>query len=485
MSRLRLRHCLLAWVIIGLGFIMPATKPVMDPDIWWHIRAGELIVKNLSVPRTDLFSFTSMGQPWVLSSWLSEVIFYGIFRWFKYFGLILTVSVCISTTFLGIFLLARRKVASDMMRIVVVIVCGLGTWLFWSPRPHLFTFMLLPAMLLLLERPLNKRKLWLLVPLFWAWSNLHAAWIYGFAIMTIILLEAVIEAMQTGQKSEVVGLTLIYVCSFLAMFAGPTPLTRLSAPLGYPGNVIPVHIIQEFKSPNFGNWQMFPFEALVLGLGSLLYFGRRPMRVSEWFVLLVALHYALKHGRHVPLFAIVAAPIVAMQLQGVLERLNKEKKEADVKREISEHWLVSLALLAMIPVVFFSLALPRKINDEAHMVPGYIYPLGAASFLQNQPRIGEGRLLNPYNWGGYLIFRLYPKYLVSMDGRADVHKIEWLQYLDALENLSPNWERYLKRYNPDVIVWSPQMPLAIILRSEPDWRIVYEDKTAVVFVRRG
>ena len=147
-----------------------------------------------------------------------------------------------------------------------------------------------------------------------------------------------------------------------------------------------------------------------------------------------------------------------------------------------EHPLLNVTLLLLLPILVW-LHIP-KANTEAGCVTVKLFPTHAATYLVAHPRIGEGRLLNSYNWGGYLIYRLYPKYLVSLDGRADVHRRHMVRDHKALEELSPDWEKVLGRLNPDLILWPSDKPLAVLLKSDPRWRVLYRDRTATVFARR-
>src|SRR3569832_1875088 len=56
-----------------------ASRPLSDGDFWWHLKTGEYIVKNLTIPRIDFYSFTVPGKHWVAHEWLSEVIFYLVY----------------------------------------------------------------------------------------------------------------------------------------------------------------------------------------------------------------------------------------------------------------------------------------------------------------------------------------------------------------------------------------------------------------------
>src|SRR5215475_1111239 len=67
-------------LIFALGLFALAARPMRDPDLWWHLRTGELIVQSHDVPHTDPFSFTRQVQPWINHEWLSDVLIYGVYR---------------------------------------------------------------------------------------------------------------------------------------------------------------------------------------------------------------------------------------------------------------------------------------------------------------------------------------------------------------------------------------------------------------------
>ena len=68
--------------------------PVVDPDIWWHLRTGQWIVDHAQVPATDPFSAYGVGKPWVAYSWLFEILVYALFTKLGLMGILLfTVSM--------------------------------------------------------------------------------------------------------------------------------------------------------------------------------------------------------------------------------------------------------------------------------------------------------------------------------------------------------------------------------------------------------
>src|SRR5690242_3626295 len=51
-----------------------------DSDTGWHIRNGENIVANGSVPYADNFSYTRKAEPWFAWEWLSDSAFGALHR---------------------------------------------------------------------------------------------------------------------------------------------------------------------------------------------------------------------------------------------------------------------------------------------------------------------------------------------------------------------------------------------------------------------
>src|SRR6201996_266786 len=55
-------------------------QSIADPDIWWHLKDAQIFIQQHHWVRVDQFSYTVTGTPWVNSEWLSELVFYGIWR---------------------------------------------------------------------------------------------------------------------------------------------------------------------------------------------------------------------------------------------------------------------------------------------------------------------------------------------------------------------------------------------------------------------
>jgi hypothetical protein len=469
---------MIIWVVLGIGFAIPATDRLSDPDLWWHLKTGQIMAASGHVPTADPFSFTCQNKPWVAHEWLSDAVFYGMFHQFGFRGLIFLQALLISALFLSIFLLVRRRTKNLPASLIITTITGLAGIPFWTCRPQLFTYLLLAGLLFILDAPLQKRRIWLAVPMFALWSNLHGAWIFGYAVMLVVFADYAVYAVRSGKQRDVLPLAAVAALSLAAVLAGPSPLERLTYPLQYISGAIPSQYVVEFKSPDFHQLSFLPYQLLLISLPVIFFIGKKTLRPSEWILLLGLVHMSLTGMRHVPLFAIYTAPILAGQVESALA--GRQNKTA--RQEVKEFWVLNLILVLLIP--FMVWAKQPAVNDEAHYYKLSAYPAAACKYLASHPRIGRGRLLNNYNWGGYLIFHLYPKYLVSIDGRADVHVKHMVRDLESVESGASNWKQVLDIISPDAVLWPKDKPLASLLKSDPGWRTVYEDKTAVIFARR-
>jgi len=138
-SLLETRRIFVAVLVLGL-FAM-AARGVADPDVWWHLRTGQLIIQNHQVFHADPYSFTRAGQPWINHEWLSEVAMYGVYRLAGWGGLIVGFSVIIAVSSLLVYL---RSPGQPYVAGIFTIWGAAASAPIWGVRPQMFS-LLLPA----------------------------------------------------------------------------------------------------------------------------------------------------------------------------------------------------------------------------------------------------------------------------------------------------------------------------------------------------
>src|SRR3954470_23588504 len=89
--------------ILALGLFTMAARGMADPDAWWHLRTGELILHNHGVFHSDPFSFTRFGAPWINHEWLSEILLFAIYRAAGVAGLIAAFAIVIAASYLILY----------------------------------------------------------------------------------------------------------------------------------------------------------------------------------------------------------------------------------------------------------------------------------------------------------------------------------------------------------------------------------------------
>jgi hypothetical protein len=119
---------------------------------------------------------------------------------------------------------------------------------------------------------------------------------------------------------------------------------------------------------------------------------------------------------------------------------------------------------------------------DAHFDPRRM-PVRALNFLEQ--RGVEGPVLSPDYWGGYLIYRLYPKSLVVEDDRHDLYGEEFFKFYFKFIHGERGWQEFLREHPASCIVLPQDSALANLLNVTHGWKQIYADDVAVVFVRDG
>src|ERR1700689_200621 len=171
--------------ILFFGLLAMTARNAVDPDLWWHLRTGQMIVETGQVPHSDPFSFTRAGHAWVSHEWLSDVVFYELWKHGGAAALIVFSAIVTTAGFMLLYLRCLRNGAKPHWAAAATVGGALAAAPCWGVRPQMFSFMMASLFIWLLEtgesRP--RRLLWIL-PLFLLWLNLHA----GFALGPVLLL---------------------------------------------------------------------------------------------------------------------------------------------------------------------------------------------------------------------------------------------------------------------------------------------------------
>ena len=459
-------------VVLFLGLFAMAVRNVTDPDVWWHLKTGQYIADHNGVPHTDPFSYTRAGEPWVTHEWLTELLLYHLQRTTGWCGLILIFAAVVCAAF---FLLYLRCGPAPYIAGVATLCAAWATIPVWGVRPQMLSLLLASLWLLILERSERAPNiLWWTLPLTLLWVNLHAGFALGLALSALFLggewIEHALRWSSDESGAHMRTATLILLLDFLIVPLNPNGLRMLSYPIETLRSAAMQNYIAEWASPNFHHPEYWPLLLVVLAVFAALSWSRLRLRLRDLLLLLVSLYAALCSIRLIPLFVLIAVPLVCQRL-GNWPRTNSRPQRGVASRALLNGLIVlAMAIFAAVHTVG---VIQRQPQAEMRT-----FPVRAAGFLQSHPP--SGPIFNHYDWGGYLIWRLSPSIPVFIDGRADLYGQPLLDQFADTYQFKGAWQQTLLGWNIDTVIVPPGSALATGLRSSPVWTVSYEDAQAVV-----
>ena len=458
--------------ILFLGLFAMAARNVTDPDVWWHLRTGEYIAAHKNVPRTDPFSYTRAGQPWVAHEWLTEVFLHQIYRIAGWGGLIVIFAAILSATF---FLLYLRCGPAPYVAGLSTLVAAWATAPVWGVRPQVLSLLLTSLWLLLLERSeRNSKLLWWTIPLTLLWVNLHAGFAVGLALSALFLagewVERAFRSFSPEQDRHFRTSALILLLDFLLVPVNPNGLRLFSYPIETIRSTTMQQYIKEWASPNFHFAEYWPFLFLLLSLLAASSWSQRQIRPRDLLLLLVSLYAGLCSIRMIPLFVLIAVPLLSKRLGNWPKSTPNHADQTAAQSFI--HGTIILAMVTFVGVHTTRVLQRQSQAEEEH------FPARAVAFLQAHPAASP--LFNSYDWGGYLIWKLYPSTRVFIDGRADLYDNQLLDQFANTYQFRDDWRRTLQQWSIGTVLIPKDSALATGLRSYPGWMVSYEDEQAVV-----
>ena len=481
-----------------------------DAGIGWHIRTGELIRSAHSIPHVDVFSSTMQGKPWFAWEWLYDLVVGVVHGWAGLNGVVLLTAVVIALTFTLVFRMMLARGAHLPVAIGVLLVTLTASTIHFLARPHVVSWLLVVLWFGLLERFEAEgtwRQLAWLPAMTLLWVNVHGGFLLGFALLGIYFISALlsvwtarsgIEKDSARSRAKVLAVAGI-ACGILTL-ANPYGYQLHVHIYRYLGDRFLMDHIDEFLSPNFHGLAQKCFAGLVLLSVIATAGARKKITLSQVLVILFAIYTGMYASRNIPTSSILLALIVAPQLSVTL-------REMAGSREVGEGWRSMLARFDR-----FSTRMAGLNGRVAGRVWPAIVLVGLLWVCAHQGRLGSAQWMNarfdskrfpvsavdvlagapnngavfcPDRWGGYLIYRLYPKTLVAVDDRHDLYGAEFLKRYLKVVHGEPGWELALRDMNAGWVLVAADSALVSLLVERPGWKVEYRDDRAVLFRSRG
>ena len=483
-ERLSARTLLLGGVMVVILSLFTASE--QDPDFWWHVRIGRWMVDNWRLPSTDIFTFTVPNHVWTDHEYLTEILMWLVYGATGVVGVSLAFGLLTWAAFWILYQQVRRQ-----PWVIVAVGLAIGAVAgspIWGPRAQMITFFLTCVELYWLHGYLSGRSRALrYFPLVMVlWANLHGGWVIGFVWLGVALAAELIgwawDRSNPAHRAHVRFLAIITVLSVVAVAATPHGLSLYPYPFQTQGSVAQQKLIVEWFSPDFHQVYLRPFEAMVFLV--IIGFALRRPPLYEFLLTLVALGLALQSVRNVVLFVAIATPVMINSYSAYWKEISAARGwKFDVPpRKV---FAVVTALVLAVIALATTLRIYDTINPaKQRSVAMADYPVAAADWLDAHPEVGT-RMYNQYGWGGYFAYRFYPQpnRKVFIFGEAALMGDPLLNEYEDVQTLRPSWKQRLDQYRIDYVVYNRGEALANVLATQPEWKLVYEDSVAVIYVR--
>jgi hypothetical protein len=445
-----------------------------DPDIWWHLRNAQYLLAHHSFLRTDLYSSTIYGKPWINPEWLSELPYYAAWKLFGFRGIYFVAVCMIELLALGVCALAWQRLRNIKAAVAASATFVVMASVSMSPRTQLLGWMCFVLELFLLENyRQGKDRLWALPVIFALWVNLHGSWPIGLLTLLISIACGWFELRRGSLETlrwtaaQRRRLLLILALSVAAAFLNPYGWRLVAYPFQIAfHHPLTLATVVEWQSLDFHSFRGKFVFALLASLLLLSAAARRMWSLTDLFLLLFATLAAFTYSRFLLFEAIVLPPLLARELTIF----------SAYRREIDKPWMNFAIITAMAVFLFTHFPAEDGLRGQAEADT----PARAVLFLKSHPP--KGRLLNDFNWGGYLIWKL-PRVKVFIDTRADAFEAQgvFADYVDAMMMKRPL--EVLDRYRIESVLLPKSEPLSYLLVRTPGWVKLYDDGAAVVLER--
>jgi hypothetical protein len=494
----------LCWLLFAAIFSMAAVPP-LDPDLWWHLANGRLMVSTGSIPHVDAYSFSAAGHPWVMHEWLADLAMYLLFQ---RGGLPLLVAVfagIVTAAAVCLFVLLRRTGLPPAAAAALTLVGALAGSTAWGARPQLLNVLFCGLLLVgLVEYRAGRLHAFLLPPFVWLWANLHSGFLVGVIICGLFLAGEAFDRWRSPEgampRRRLTALAVAIGAGSLLAVINPFGIQAVLFSLGTLTSPLIQNNIQEWASPDFHSMPGLLVEAMVFLLLAGLATRRVRAPTSEWLLALALLYLALSSQRHVPLFVLAAAPLMARCGLALLSLASTIRPRADRRPAAQAALLwtparrtaptvalgaINLALLLVVGAGMIAYRAVPSLRPAAESAAiSMALPVHAVDTLQSLGR--PVRVFNYYDYGGYLVWRLFPGgSRVFIDGRVEVYGSEVFSRYLRVSYLATGWPEVLVQAQPDAILLPSGHPLVGILQQDPHWTLLSQDGVATLFTRVG
>jgi hypothetical protein len=448
-------------------------------DLAYAVRAGDLMLRSHRLVRTDLFSFTAFGRPWLNQQWAAQLILAASARAGGWTGLAVLGAVLIALIFGFEFLACRAAGASGRVASGLALAAFALSFTGLAVRPQLLGMALFALTLWLVTgRRQYPRRVWLLPAIAAVWANVHGSFVLGPVLIALAWVEDHSDRAPGRGRLAVVGIATV-----AGTFVNPFGPRVWSYAWSLSRNPQITRFISEWRPPDIHHLTGGLFFGSILVVGAVL---ARTGRRAKWPALLTLGVFAvlgLLAVRGVFWWVLVVPPVLtSIVREGTDGGPAPEKERMGEERSILNTSLAAifLGLAVLVPIIRWSNA-----GDLLHPSPALVddAPVGLTAAVR-RALAGDGRMFQSQRWGSWFELAM-PEHRTFVDSRVEVFPARvWQDYSDVSQGRQ-GWQGILDRWQIDAMILdrNDQGGLLPLIRADPEWRLAYADPAGLVFVR--
>jgi tetratricopeptide (TPR) repeat protein len=489
-------ECLVGAIIILLALIY-AIQNVSSTELWTYLKAGEWIIQHHSVPHQDIFSYTFYGKLWLDPEWFFHALIYLIYHVLQFQGLVVFQAVIVM---LILFVLYKNGTLFDRgerwitFLILVLVLTVMRPQTVLRPQIFLLLFLGIYIYVLNLYYSFNKNYLYLLPIFQFFWTNIHGSFVLGIILAGLYFLISTAQLLWAHRnKINPVFKNKRFILPFAILIL--LIIVSLVNPYGYKIYDIPLKTVLATETKGFiEEWSPIPLKSLFIFSGDILLwfkvfffltlfsfiFCKKNLKKVEHIALFILFSIvAFLHQRFASVFGVAMGQVVIFNMSNILEHKS-------LRKAFKHTWKWSYVIVVLL-LLFFLVGLQGGYkNIELRVRKGY-YPEGVVQFIKEHGI--QGNIFNSFDYGGFLIWHLYPQLKVFIDGRAETVYSEdffWL-HRQGLEN-ERVWKRLVYEYDIDMVLIDDKRDIGYRLfvkhlDDDPSWSLVAFDDVSVLYLK--
>ena len=102
-----------------------------DSDTYWQIAVGQWILDHGTLPRVDVYSFSKLGEPWISSSWLAQILYAVSYNLAGWAGPVVVAAASIAAAFGLLAHILERRIPTAYAALVALVAMALSHRIFW------------------------------------------------------------------------------------------------------------------------------------------------------------------------------------------------------------------------------------------------------------------------------------------------------------------------------------------------------------------